>query len=66
MSYGAFCLLASFDARHRARVVYQDILRARFRREAAALSARLWAQVEARMNFTPGIARDIREWRTEL
>jgi hypothetical protein len=45
--------------------IYCEILRRRFRREWAAEKARLWAAVEARMNFSPAIRRDIAEWRVE-
>lgn len=53
------------EAADRAEALRLTLLRRRFALEWATERARLWAQVEARMNLSRGIARDIREWRTE-
>lgn len=44
----------------------QQLLRRLFVAEWEIEKARLWADVERRMNFTSGIWRDIREGRCEL
>lgn len=65
MSYIAFCALHLDGVRQRLWDFDQAAQRRRWVREWAIERARLWAVVEARMNFSPSIARDIREFRTE-
>lgn len=59
-----FAVLAS-EAAERAEALRLALLRRRFALQWEAERARLWAIVERRMNFQRGLARDIREWRTE-
>jgi hypothetical protein len=65
VSYIAFCALHLDGVRQRLWVFDQAQQRRQWVRDWERERARLWAVVEARMNFSPSIARDIREWRTE-
>jgi hypothetical protein len=65
VTFSAWCACQSARVHVDLDGIYCEILRRRFRREWAAEKARLWAAVEARMNFSPAIRRDIAEWRVE-
>lgn len=66
MSFAGWCACHEHAARQHAAATYQAVVHQRFRREAAAYRARLFAEVERKMQALGGaIARDIREWRVQ-
>ena len=61
MLFSAWLTVQEIEIAWRLDAFEQALLRRRFVREWQAERARLWAVVEARMNFSPSIARDIRD-----
>lgn len=63
MSFAAWCLCQTFDLRQRLNAAEQGYLRRRLAADARAAHAEMVERLIAQLS--PGIARDIREWRVE-